>query len=215
MAATPATANVGASVTFTVSTNVSPLTVTGAGLDSLALCAPQAGVTLAGTQLTIANALAGRQVALCGTKAGAGTGGVTVAIANLTVSTLQFWQRATNTGSCQGMLSTDVVQQPGATAQAQASWQAVLDTTTTVAPTTTIASTTSTTDPGTTTTQPNIVLPTTVVPGISGGTLPRTGGGITQGTALAGVLLLVVGFGLVVLGRRAERVVAPARPARR
>ena len=199
VAAAPASAVVGNPVTFTVSTNISPLKIDTVGLDSVALCAPQAGVTYAGGVLAVTGALAGVQVPLCGVKASAGAGSLTASIASLSVSTLQFWQRATQVDACQGMQSTELSLQPGATAQAQATWQAILDTTTTApTTTTTVAVTTSTTDPGATTTRPPDVLATT----IPNGTLPPTGAGRAAGTVLFGGLLLLLGLGLVVLGRR-------------
>ena len=196
--AAPAAATVGAPVTFTVNTNISPLKIDTVGLDTVALCAPQAGVTYAGGMLTVAGALAGKQVPLCATKAAPGTGSLTATIANLSVSTLQFWQRAARTDACQGMLSTELSIQPGATAQAQASWQAIEDTTvvnTTTTTTPPVGSTT--TDPTTTTTRPPEVLDTTIP-----NTLPRTGAGEASGTARYGVLFLLLGVTLVLLGRR-------------
>lgn len=201
--ATPAIAETGGTVTFGVTTNVSPLTVAPTGLDGLTVCAGQAGVTLAGGTLTIDGVGAGRTVNLCGVRAAAGNGSISVAFANPTVSTLQFWQRATDNGSCQGMLSTEIVPGPGVNAQAAAAWQSILDTTTTAATTTTtVVGGTTTTDPGTTTTtRPIEVLDTSTFP-VVGVTLPRTGADRTTSTAWIGGLLVLAGGALVWAGRR-------------
>jgi len=190
----------GTPVTFAITTNIAPLAITATGLDSVALCAPQAGVSLTAGELAITNPGAGVTVNLCGTRNSGGTGSLSASIAAQSVSTLELWQRPTNNGGCQGMLTTEVIPgAPGATAAATAQFLAVVDTTTTpTTPTTPPPGGTSTTDPTTSTTGPQVLVNTTIRPG----TLPPTGASKESGPLTVGALLLVLGAGLVLAGRR-------------
>lgn len=199
MTASPATdVAPGSPVTFTVTANISPLAITAAGLDSVALCTPQAGVSLTAGELAIANPNAGVSVNLCATRNSGGAGSLSASIAAQSVSTLELWQRPTNNGGCQGMLTTEIIPgAPGATAAATAQFLAVVDTTTSPTTPTTPPGNTTTTDPTTSTTGPQVLVNTTIPV-----TLPRTGASEQGGALTVGALLLVLGVGLVLAGRR-------------
>lgn len=192
---TPGPVNAGQAITFTVTTNVSPVAITFDGLATMGLCPGQNGVTLTAGELAIADPTGGASVQLCAT-AGTGTAAnVKASMAAHTVSTLQFWQRPVNSDPCQGMLTTEINRDlPGVSATAQLAIVPTIDTTVTTPPV--IDSTTVTTDPGTSTTGP-VVLDTTIPV-----TLPRTGAAGQTGPMTVGVLLLVLGVGLVLASRR-------------
>lgn len=203
VAVTPASANAanGATVRFDVLTDAKELTVDAAGFDGMKVCDGVTGATLANGTLSIAAPDKTKPVGLCGWRTTSGSGSLQLTVAGLTATTLEFWQRPANTSACQGMLSTETSSQDGATARAAAVFAAD------VTPTTTPVEDTTVTAPPTTPPSGVDGTSTTTVPDGVGGlptavTLPRTGAG-SSGTDLrlpAGFLL--VGLGLVVLGRR-------------
>ena len=204
------TVAVGATARFALSTDSSPITLTGDGLTGLALCPGAAGATLTGGTLTIATPNAAVPLALCATRATAGTGTLRAVLALRTGTTLEFWQRAANTQYCQGMLSSETLSADAVAASASVTFAADVVTTTstsTIPPRVTDPTTTTTVghgDGGVTTT--SVVLGTGVSNPPSGGaiTLPRTGSSGGRDGAYWALVLLLAGVCLAAFGWRGD-----------
>ena len=196
----------GATARFALSTDSSPITLTGDGLTGLALCPGASGATLTGGTLTIAAPDAAVPMPLCATRATAGTGTLRAVLALRTGSTLEFWQRVANTQFCQGMLSSETLSADAVAASVSVTF--AVDVVTTTSTSTTPPRVT---DPTTTTTDghggggatTSVVLDTVSVnPSGSASTLPRTGGGGSRDGAYWALVLLLAGVCLAAFGWR-------------
>lgn len=189
----------GDTVRFEVVTDAKELSVDATGFDGIDVCPGVAGASVANGTLSVVAPDKTKPVALCAWRSTAGAGTLQLTVAGITATTLEFWQRAAGTSACQGMLSTETSSLSGATARAAAVWAAAPVTVapTTVAPPTVPDASIDATS--TTSTTAGDVLGGATPQAV---TLPRTGANGGSTDLRLPVSLLLIGVGLVLIGRR-------------